>query len=157
MKLRRLSTRAAAFDAELDALTRYEAAQEGGVEAAVRSIIADVRARGDVAVLEYARRFDKVSASSLSELEVPKERLSQAASTVSQPQLEALRLAHQRIRAFHQRQLQESWDYTEPDGTRLGQRVTPLERVGVYVPGGTAGRNKPELGPGLPIHDAWAR
>jgi histidinol dehydrogenase len=138
MKLRRLSTRAAAFDAELDALTRYEAAQEGGVEAAVRSIIADVRARGDVAVLEYARRFDKVSASSLSELEVPKERLSQAASTVSQPQLEALRLAHQRIRAFHQRQLQESWDYTEPDGTRLGQRVTPLERVGVYVPGGKA-------------------
>ena len=90
MKLRRLSTRAAGFDAELDALTRYEAAQEGGVEAAVRSIIADVRARGDVAVLEYARRFDKVSASSLSELEVPKERLSQAASTVSQPQLEAL-------------------------------------------------------------------
>jgi histidinol dehydrogenase len=138
MKLRRLSTRAAGFDAELDALTRYEAAQEGGVEAAVRSIIADVRARGDIAVLEYARRFDKVSAGSLSELEVPKERLSQALSTVSRPQLEALRAAYQRIRAFHERQLQESWGYTEPDGTRLGQRVTPLERVGVYVPGGKA-------------------
>jgi len=138
MKLRRLSTRAAGFDAELDALTRYEAAQEGGVEAAVRSIIADVRARGDIAVLEYARRFDKVSAGSLSELEVPKERLTQAVSTVSRPQLEALRAAYQRIRAFHERQLQESWGYTEPDGTRLGQRVTPLERVGVYVPGGKA-------------------
>jgi len=138
MKLRRLSTRAAGFDAELDALTRYEAAQEGGVEAAVRSIIADVRARGDIAVLEYARRFDKVSAGSLSELEVPKERLTQAVSTVSRPQLEALREAYQRIRAFHERQLQESWGYTEPDGTRLGQRVTPLERVGVYVPGGKA-------------------
>jgi len=138
MKLRRLSTRAAGFDAELDALTRYEAAQEGGVEAAVRSIIADVRARGDIAVLEYARRFDKVSAGSLSELEVPKERLTQAVSTVSRPQLEALRGAYQRIRAFHERQLQESWGYTEPDGTRLGQRVTPLERVGVYVPGGKA-------------------
>jgi len=138
MKLRRLSTRAAGFDAELDALTRYEAAQAGDVEAAVRSIIADVRARGDIAVLEYARRFDKVSAGSLSELEVPKERLTQAVSTVSRPQLEALRAAYQRIRAFHERQLQESWGYTEPDGTRLGQRVTPLESVGVYVPGGKA-------------------
>jgi histidinol dehydrogenase len=138
MKLRRLSTRAAGFDAELDALTRYEAAQERGVEAAVRSIIADVRARGDGAVLEYARRFDKVSAGSLLELEVPKERLSQAASAIPRPQLEALRAAHQRIRTFHEKQLQTSWDYTEADGTRLGQRVTPLERVGLYVPGGKA-------------------
>ena len=138
MKLRRLSTRGAGFDSELEALTRYEAARDGGVEAAVRAILADVRARGDAAVLEYTQRFDKVSARSLSELEIPKERLSQAASGVSGPQLEALRAAHHRIRVFHEKQLQRSWDYTEPDGTRLGQRVTPLERVGLYVPGGKA-------------------
>jgi histidinol dehydrogenase len=138
MKLRRLSTRSAGFDGELTALTRYEAAQDGGVEAVVRSIIAEVRARGDAAVLEYAQRFDKVSARSLAELEIPRERLSQAAGRISRPQLEALKVAHQRIRAFHEKQLQGSWEYTEPDGTRLGQRVTPLERVGLYVPGGKA-------------------
>ncbi len=138
MKLRRLSTRSAGFDAELAALTRYEAAQDGGVEAVVRSILAEVRTRGDAAVLEYTQRFDKVSARSLAELEIPRERLSQAAGRVSRQQLEALRAAHQRIRAFHEKQLQGSWEYTEPDGTRLGQRVTPLERVGLYVPGGKA-------------------
>jgi len=138
MKLRRLSTRSAGFDAELAALTRYDAAQDGRVEAVVRSIIAEVRMRGDAAVLEYAQRFDKVSARSVVELEIPKERLHQAAGEVSRPQLEALRAAHQRIRVFHERQLQGSWEYTEVDGTRLGQRVTPLERVGLYVPGGKA-------------------
>jgi len=138
MKLRRLSTRSAGFDGELAALTRYEAAQDGSVEAVVRSIIAEVRARGDAAVLEYAQRFDKVSARSLAELEIPRERLSQAAGRVPRQQLEALKTAHQRIRAFHEKQLQGSWEYTEPDGTRLGQRVTPLARVGLYVPGGKA-------------------
>jgi histidinol dehydrogenase len=138
MKLRRLSTRAAGFDAELEALTRYEAAQDGRVEATVRSIIADVRARGDAAVLEYAQRFDKVSARSVSDLEIPVGKLGEAARAVPGPQLEALRSAHRRIRAFHEKQLQGSWEYTEPDGTRLGQRVTPLERVGLYVPGGKA-------------------
>jgi len=138
MKLRRLSTRSAGFNAELAALTRYEAAQDGSVEAVVRSILAEVRTRGDAAVLEYAQRFDKVSARSLAELEIPRERLSAAAGRVPGMQLEALRAAHQRIRAFHEKQLQGSWEYTEPDGTRLGQRVTPLERVGLYVPGGKA-------------------
>ncbi|HEY7241490.1 MAG TPA: histidinol dehydrogenase [Burkholderiales bacterium] len=138
MKLRRLSTRAASFDAELEALLRYEAAQDGGIEGAVRAIIADVRARGDAAVLEYARRFDKVSARSVSELEISKDRLREAVAAVSGQQLEALKAAYQRIRAFHERQLQSSWDYTEADGTRLGQRVTPVGRVGLYVPGGKA-------------------
>jgi histidinol dehydrogenase len=138
MKLRRLSTRSGGFDGELAALTRYEAAQDGSVEAVVRAIIAEVRARGDAAVLEYAQRFDKVSARSLAELEIPRERLSQAAGRVPRQQLEALKAAHQRIRAFHEKQLQRSWEYTEPDGTRLGQRVTPLAHVGLYVPGGKA-------------------
>jgi histidinol dehydrogenase len=138
MKLRRLSTRGAGFDAELAALMRYEAAQDGDVEAAVRSIIAEVRVRGDAAVLEFAKRFDKVSARSISDLEIPREKLGEAARAVPGPQLEALVAAHQRIRAFHEKQLQKSWEYTEADGTRLGQRVTPLERVGLYVPGGKA-------------------
>jgi histidinol dehydrogenase len=138
MKLRRLSTRAAGFDAELAALMCYEAAQDGGVEAAVRSIIAEVRLRGDAAVLEFVERFDKVSARSVSDLEIPREKLGEAVQAVPRPQLEALVAAHQRIRAFHEKQLQTSWEYTEADGTRLGQRVTPLERVGLYVPGGKA-------------------
>ncbi|HEX6266600.1 MAG TPA: histidinol dehydrogenase [Burkholderiales bacterium] len=133
MKLRRLSTRAAGFDAELAALTRFDAAQDPGVEAAVRAILADVRARGDAAVLEYTGRFDGLKASSIAELERP---LSQISLPGAQGQ--ALRLAHQRIRIFHEKQLQNSWEYTEADGTRLGQRVTPLERVGLYVPGGKA-------------------
>jgi histidinol dehydrogenase len=133
MKLRRLSTRDAGFDAELAALTRFQAAQDSSVISAVRDIIADVRVRGDAAVLEYSRRFDRVAAASIQELEKP---LSRIALPGSQGQ--ALRLAHQRIKAFHERQLQSSWQYTEADGTRLGQRVTPLERVGLYVPGGKA-------------------
>ena len=133
MKLRRLSTRAASFGDELAALTRFEAAQEPGVQAAVHGILADVRRRGDAAVLEYTRRFDKVEAGSIAELEKDFSRVS-----IPGAEGQALHLAHQRIKAFHERQLQSSWEYTEADGTRLGQRVTPLERVGLYVPGGKA-------------------
>jgi len=138
MKLRRLSTRSASFGAELAALTRFEAAETPDVRDAVRSILADVRARGDDAVLEYARRFDGVSARSLAELEVSTEKVRAALDAVPKEAADALRFAHDRIRVFHERQLQKSWDYTEADGTRLGQRVTPLERVGLYVPGGKA-------------------
>jgi histidinol dehydrogenase len=133
MKLRRLSTRSGAFDAELAALTRYAAAQDPAVEASVRAIISDVRTRGDAAVLEYAQRFDKVTARSLPELEMDLSKTS-----IPMDMAEALHAAHARIRSFHEKQLQKSWDYTEADGTRLGQRVTPLERVGLYVPGGKA-------------------
>ena len=133
MKLRRLSTRDAGFDAELAALTRFEAAQDPAVQAVVRDILADVRARGDAAVLEYTERFDKIRVAAISDLEMDFSKTS-----VPGAQGQALRLAHQRIKVFHERQLQSSWQYTEADGTRLGQRVTPLERVGLYVPGGKA-------------------
>jgi histidinol dehydrogenase len=133
MKLRRLSTRDAGFDAELAALTRFEAAQDPAVQAVVRGILADVRARGDAAVLEYTERFDKIRVASIPDLE-----MNLSKTSVPGAQSQALRLAHQRIKAFHERQLQSSWQYTEADGTRLGQRVTPLERVGLYVPGGKA-------------------
>ena len=138
MKLRRLSTRAAGFDAELAALTRFEAAEAPAVREAVSAILADVRERGDDAVLDYTQRFDRVSARSLAELEVPLEEMQAALRAIPQERADALRLAHERIKAFHEKQVQKSWDYTESDGTRLGQRITPLERVGLYVPGGKA-------------------
>jgi histidinol dehydrogenase len=138
MKLRRLQTTDGGFDAALEALTRYEAAQDEKVEATVRAIIADVRRRGDAAVLEYTRKFDHLQAKSMAELEVPRARLEAALAALPAAQRGALTEAAARVRAFHERQLAQSWDYIEADGTRLGQRVSPLERIGVYVPGGKA-------------------
>ncbi|MEO8144395.1 MAG: histidinol dehydrogenase [Betaproteobacteria bacterium] len=138
MKLRRLSTRQAGFDAKLAALTHYESAADPAVERVVRSIIADVRKRGDAAVLAYARRFDRVRANSIAKLEVSRQKLVAALRSLPRPQAQALRSAAMRIRRFHERQLSKSWKYAEADGTQLGQIVTPLERVGLYVPGGKA-------------------
>ena len=138
MKLRRLSTPDSDFAAHFEKLTRFEAAEMPQLRDIVQGILADVRSRGDAAVLEYSRRFDGVSAGSLAELEIRPATM-QAALAATAPEFQlALRAAHERIRAFHQRQLQTSWDYVEPDGTRLGQRLSALERVGLYVPGGKA-------------------
>lgn len=131
MKLRRLSTRARGFDAKLAALTRYDAAQDPSVQKAVRKILADVRKRGDAAVRAYTKKFDGFVPR---EYEVSEKVVDQIPAV----QAEALRAAHDRIRAFHEKQLQQSWDFTDVDGTRLGQQVSPLERVGLYVPGGKA-------------------
>ena len=130
-QLRRLSTRARGFDAKLAALTRYDAAQDPAVQKAVRRILADVRKRGDAAVRAYTRRFDGV---------MPREfPLSvELLDAIPVDQADALRAAHERIKTFHEKQLQQSWDYTDADGTRLGQQVSALERVGLYVPGGKA-------------------
>ena len=138
MKLRRLSTRSAGFGAQLAALTRYEAAQNADVQRVVRLIIADVRRRGDAAVLAYARRFDRVTAASVAKLEVGKKDLQAALHSIPKPQAAALREAALRIRRFHERQLSRSWSFREADGTILGQQLNPLERVGLYVPGGKA-------------------
>jgi len=138
MNMRRLSTLDAGFDASLDALTRYDAAQDDTVEAAARAIIAEVRKRGDAAVLEYTRKFDRLQARSMSELEVPPAQLEAALAALPALQREALQTAAARVRAFHERQLAQSWEFTDAEGTRLGQRVTPLAKVGVYVPGGKA-------------------
>jgi histidinol dehydrogenase len=128
MKLRRLSTRERGFENKLSSLTRYDAAQDPKVQNAVRKILADVRKRGDAAVRAYTKKFDGV---------LPRE-LPLGKHDIPAQQAEALRAAHDRIKAFHQRQLQQSWQFTEADGTRLGQQVSPLERVGLYVPGGKA-------------------
>jgi histidinol dehydrogenase len=128
MKLRRLSTGNRGFEEKLKSLTRYDAAQDPKVQSAVRKILADVRRRGDAAVRAYTKKFDGV---------LPRE-LPLGKQDIPRQQAEALRVAHDRIKAFHERQLQQSWQFTEADGTRLGQLVTPLARVGLYVPGGKA-------------------
>ena len=149
MKLRRLSTREAGFDAALDALVRYDAAQDSAVQETVRRILADVRARGDAAVLEYTRKFDRVD-----EIKVFKDIPLQ---DIPGDQLHALEAAHERIRRFHEKQLQSSWDFVDADGTRLGQRVTPLERVGLYVPGGKAAYPSSVLMNAVPARVAGVR
>jgi histidinol dehydrogenase len=138
MKLRRLATTDAGFGRELEALTRYEAAQDESVEAAARAILADVRARGDAALLDYTRKFDRVAADSVAGLEVPPAQLAAALAALPVARREALERAAARVRAFHERQRAASWEFTDDEGTRLGQRVSALERVGVYVPGGKA-------------------
>ena len=138
MRLRRLSSRSPSFGAQLAALTRYEAAQDAKVARTVSAIIADVRRRGDAAVLAYSRRFDRVKARSVAALEVSGKELRLSLQKISRQQRTALNQAAVRIRRFHQRQRASSWAYAEADGTRLGQLVSPLERVGLYVPGGKA-------------------
>ena len=150
MKLRRLSTRARGFDAKLAALTRYDAAQDPSVQKAVRKILADVRKRGDAAVRAYTKKFDGFVPR---EYEVSEKFVDQIPAV----QAEALRAAHDRIRAFHEKQLQQSWDFTDVDGTRLGQQVSPLERVGLYVPGGKAAYPSSVLMNAVPARVAGVR
>ena len=137
-EIARLSTREPGFDARLAALTRLEASQDEAVDRAVAAIVADVRARGDAAVLEYTRRFDRVEAASVADLEIPRPERERALAGLDPAVREALGAAAARIRSYHERQRAESWSYAEADGTVLGQRVTPLDRVGLYVPGGKA-------------------
>ena len=136
--IRRLSTATPNFDAELKALLALEAEQDASIERTVLDILADIRQRGDAALLEFTRKFDRLEVHDAHQLELPRAELEQALASLSQEQRDALETAAQRIRAFHERQRVEGWTYTEADGTVLGQRVTPLDRVGLYVPGGKA-------------------
>jgi len=136
--IRRLDTAQPDFDARLAELLAFEAAQDPQVDATVAAILADVRARGDAAVLEYTRRFDRMDVQALGALEVPRAALGQALAGLPPAQRGALAEAEMRVRAYHEKQVARSWRYTEPDGTELGQQVTPIDRVGIYVPGGKA-------------------
>jgi len=138
LKLRLLNTRADGFAADFERLLDRAHAIDPKIETTVRDIVADVRARGDAAVVEYTRRFDRRAVASVAELEVSRSRLREVSRAVTKEQYEALANAAERIRAYHERQRTDSWTYTEPDGTLLGQQVTALERVGLYVPGGKA-------------------
>jgi histidinol dehydrogenase len=138
MKIKRLNTQDTSFDAELKALLAFETAQDDNIDQVVANILKDVKARGDAAVLEYTNRFDKTNATSLAALEIPQAELHAALNGLPAAQREALQAAADRVRSYHEKQVMQSWQYTEPDGTLLGQQVTALDRVGLYVPGGKA-------------------
>lgn len=138
MSAARLDTRDADFEDRIGRLLAFENTLDARVEAAAVQILADVRARGDEAVLEYTRRFDRVEAADMGALEIPVAELHAALASLPEPRRRALEQAAGRIRAYHERQPIASWQYRDEDGTLLGQQVTPLDRVGVYVPGGKA-------------------
>lgn len=155
--LNRLDTQDADFSLRLRKLAGHEASQDESVEATVRSIVAAIRERGDQALLEYTRQFDRVDASSMADLEIGREELDRALRAIPAVQAQALRDAAERIRRFHERQRSESWEYADSDGTRLGQRVTPLDRVGLYVPGGKAAYPSSVLMNAIPAKVAGVR
>jgi len=152
--LRRLDSTAPDFDAALAKLIAFEAAQDPSVDATVAAIVADVRARGDAALLEYTVRFDRVKADSVAALEISAAEMRRAFDSLPTVERDALAVAADRVRAYHQRQKLESWSYREPDGSELGQQVTPLDRVGVYVPGGKAAYPSTVLMNVIPAHVA---
>ena len=134
----RLDSRAPDFTERLAALTRFEASLDESVDRAVAAILSDVHVRGDPAVVDYTNRFDRQNARSMAELTIPRKEMAAAHESIPAAQRDALHAAADRIRAFHERQTTASWTYVEKDGTRLGQQVTPIDRVGLYVPGGKA-------------------
>ncbi|RMG30554.1 MAG: histidinol dehydrogenase [Gammaproteobacteria bacterium] len=138
LKIRRLSTRSPDFWPALERLLAWEAVADEAVTSRVRTILEAVRTRGDAAVVEFTRRFDGRDVHEMRELEIDAARLEAALDRIPARQREALAFAAERIRRYAEHQKLESWQYTEPDGTVLGQQVTPLDRVGVYVPGGKA-------------------
>ncbi|MEI6547233.1 MAG: histidinol dehydrogenase, partial [Burkholderiales bacterium] len=134
----RLDTAQADFDARLATLLAWEASQDAAIEQTVAEIVRDVRARGDAAVLDYTRRFDRLSLSDAAALELPRAELDAALAALPAAPRAALESAAARVRAYHEHQRAESWSYVEADGTRLGQKIGPIDRVGLYVPGGKA-------------------
>ena len=136
--MRRLSTADAEFDVALAALLAFDAALDPQVDATVAAILADVKARGDAAVLDYTQRWDRVTAQSLGELEIKRAELEVALRSLPAAQRDALTAAAARVRAFHEKQSIKSNTYIDSDGNELGQQITPLDRVGIYVPGGKA-------------------
>ena len=138
LRVRRLDASSGDFEAELAALLRFDTDDDSSVDQAAAAIVADVRRRGDAALIEYTERFDRFAVPAASALEIPHDALDAACAGLPVAQRDALERAAARIRAFHERQRGESWSFDEADGTRLGQRVTPLDRVGLYVPGGLA-------------------
>ncbi|HKO68688.1 MAG TPA: histidinol dehydrogenase, partial [Burkholderiaceae bacterium] len=138
MKVRRLDATDPGFDSQFAGLIATDTAIDREVERVAGQIVDDVRRRGDKALLEYTNRFDRISATTVAELEVRPPEMREALDSLGVEQRGALETAADRIRAFHQRQLTTSWSYTETDGTELGQRIDALQSVGLYVPGGLA-------------------
>ncbi len=140
--IRKLDSTAPDFKPQLAAVLAFEAGEDEAIDRAAAQILADVKARGDAAVLDYTNRFDKLAASSIAGLEIGQDELRTALNNLSPARRTALQTAADRVRSYHERQKREcgsdGFTYTEADGTVLGQKVTPLDRVGIYVPGGKA-------------------
>ena len=126
------------FWSQLEAVLAWEAVSDAAIGDTVKAILADVKNKGDEAVLEYSRRFDRLTAQTMAELEIPLSRAHAALESIPDNQRQALQAAADRVRAYHEHQKQGSWTYKEEDGTVLGQQVTALQRAGLYVPGGKA-------------------
>ncbi len=157
MKLRQLSTAAADFATEFERLRHWSAETDAAIEGRVAEILVDVQRRGDAAVLDYTARFDRVQAASVAALEITQVELQAALASITPAQASALQAAAQRVRTYHERQLDacgRSWSYRDEDGSLLGQKVTPLDRVGLYVPGGKAAYPSSVLMNAIPAHVA---
>lgn len=155
--IRQLSTTDAGFATEFERLRHWSAEADAAIEGRVAEILADVQKRGDAAVLDYTARFDRMTAASVAALEITQAELQAALAAITPAQRDALQAAARRVRAYHERQLQASglsWSYRDEDGNLLGQKVTPLDRVGIYVPGGKAAYPSSVLMNAIPAHVA---
>ena len=155
--LRRLNTSSPDFEAQYTQLFARMADESADIDARAAEILAVVRARGDAAVREFTRRFDRLDAPDMAALEISQTELRAALSSLPSEQRQALEQAAERVRDYHQRQMQQvgrSWEYRDADGTLLGQKVTPLDRVGIYVPGGKAAYPSSVLMNAIPAHVA---
>ncbi|WP_339459330.1 histidinol dehydrogenase [Pseudomonas sp. EA_105y_Pfl2_R69] len=136
--IRRLDAADQDFARHLDHLLSWESVSDDAVNHRVLEIIKAVRERGDAALVEFTQKFDGLEVASMADLILPRERLELALTRITAEQRQALEIAAERVRSYHEKQKQDSWTYTEADGTVLGQKVTPLDRAGLYVPGGKA-------------------
>lgn len=154
MNIRRFSSAQADFSEQMNQLLAWEAVSDTTVQDTVTHIVNDVRSRGDAAVIEYTNRFDRTSAETMADLELTQVQLQEALDRLPEAERTALLAAAERVRLYHDKQKQDSWQYQEADGTVLGQKVTPLDRVGIYVPGGKAAYPSSVLMNAIPAHVA---
>lgn len=138
IEIKKLSTQETDFQQQLNAVLAWDSASDERVVETVKQILNDVKVNGDEAVLMYSRRFDRVTANTMSDLEIPLSKAQTALKNITAAHRESLQAAAERIRRYHEHQVQASWSYTEEDGTVLGQQVTAVDRAGLYVPGGKA-------------------
>lgn len=136
--INRLNSKDRDFQKKLSHLLAFESSQDEAIENAVAKILQEVKQQGDVAVVTYSQQFDKVQAQTIADLEVPLADCQAALASLPAAQRQALEAAAARVKAYHEHQKAPSWSYTEADGTVLGQKITPMDRVGLYVPGGKA-------------------
>ena len=154
IEIRRFSSAQNDFAEQMNNLLAWEAVSDAGVQKTVTDIIDAIRTRGDDALIEYTNQFDRMAVASMAQLELTQQQLQQALDTLPPAQRDALLAAAERVRAYHEKQKQDSWSYTEADGTLLGQKVTPMDRVGIYVPGGKAAYPSSVLMNAIPAHVA---